>query len=99
MSNSESNFNFSHSDGCKCLCDQWNNATTTTTTTFQEEDFTSFNTMQKIDFLTKLYQETNLPLDMLKVMSEIYKLPSYNISEVRKDLAVKDRLIRLIYKS
>ncbi|XP_012553835.2 leukotriene A-4 hydrolase isoform X1 [Hydra vulgaris] len=50
---------------------------------FSEEDFKSFTVLQKIDFLTKLYQTSSLSLPAVIALSNIYKLSSYKNTEIK----------------
>jgi len=71
-------------DNCKKLCERWVEASPIDLDSFKEEDFSSFTTQQRISFLTQVYQEVKpLSLDYVKKMAEVYKLFSYNVSDIK----------------
>ncbi|XP_057296389.1 leukotriene A-4 hydrolase-like isoform X2 [Hydractinia symbiolongicarpus] len=74
------------SSACQNLCDEWNNADPEHLEVFKEENYASFTTLQKIDFLTKLYQEDSISVAKLEKMIEVYKLFTYNVSEIQFSL-------------
>ena len=70
-------------NNCKQLCDKWIDASPMDLELFREDEFSSFTTRQKISFLSKLYQEKPLSVDYVIKMAEVYKLFSYNVSEIK----------------
>ena len=76
-------YDTSLADACKALCQRWVTATENEFSAFYPNDFSSFTTAQKIDFLTKLYQEKPLSLKHMQRMVETYDLLSYNNAEIK----------------
>lgn len=70
-------------DNCKMLCDRWVGSSPIDLDSFVEEDFTHFTTQQKISFLSKLYQEEPLSMAHVQRMADVYKMFSYNVSEIK----------------
>lgn len=71
------------STGCQQLCERWVGAKPDQLDLFQLEDFSSFTTSQKIDFLSKLFQAKPLPLNYIQKMSSVYNMSAYsNVSEI-----------------
>lgn len=56
--------------GCKKLCERWVNASPDQLDSFQIDDFSSFTTSQKIDFLSILCQVRPLLLNNIQKMAD-----------------------------
>jgi leukotriene-A4 hydrolase len=71
-------------DACQSLCDKWTESSPLELDSlFREDDFTALTTAQRISFLSKLYQEKPLGLDHVRHMADVYKMFSYNVSEIK----------------